>query len=71
MAGAASIGSQLDMTKLRSDGLHGQSQLAALTSLPKPGLDKKKFATKLVSQLQRRENVGDYVTPARHDMTGP
>ena len=71
MAGAASIGSRIDMTKSQSDGLLGQSQLAALTSLPKPGLEWKKFATKLVSQVQRRENVGDHIAFTSHDMTGP
>ena len=71
MAGAASIGSHIDMTKSQSDGLLGQSQLAALTSRPKPCLEWKKFAAKLVSQMQRRENVGDHVALASHDMTGP
>ena len=48
----------------------GQSQLAALTSRPKPGLEWKKFATKLDSQVQRRENVGDHIALAGHAMTG-
>ena len=55
----------------RALNVGGQSQLAALTSLPKPGLEWKKFAAKLVRQMQRRENVGDYVALAGHDMTGP
>ena len=41
------------------------------TSLPKPCLEWKKFAAKLVRQMQHRENVGDYVALASHDMTGP
>ena len=59
------------MTKSQSDELLGLSQLKALSRLPKPCLEWKKFATKLVHQLQRRENVGDHIALASHDMTGP
>ena len=59
------------MTKSQSDRVLGQSQLAALTARPKPRFEWKKFAAKRVHQMQRRENVGDHVALAGHDMTGP